>query len=164
VTGRGNQPVVHVSWTDAVVYARWAGKRLPSAIEWEYASAGQAVMQGANSSGEERRWLANVWQGRYPEENSGEDGFVWLEPVGQFPTNEFGLCDMLGNVGEWCGDRAPGEAVRELPHQDESLESAVLGASYLSVVTASHGTVSMRMSALPGLTRADIGFRCAKDP
>lgn len=105
--GRWDHPVVHVAWDDAVAYAKWAGKRLPTEAEWEIAARGG--LEGRRYVwGDEFKpdgtYMANIWQGRFPNKNLAEDGFVGTAPVKSFPPNGYGLYEMAGNVWEWCGD------------------------------------------------------------
>ena len=105
--GRPDHPVVHVAYEDALAYARWAGKELPTEAEWEFAARGG--LDGATYAwGEELtpdgRWMANTWQGEFPVHNTGEDGHTGTAPVGSFPPNGYGLVDMIGNVWEWTAD------------------------------------------------------------
>jgi sulfatase modifying factor 1 len=107
IHGRETHPAVHIAWDDAVAYAKWAGKRLPTEAEWEFAARG-GLDRKAFTWGDEFRpagkWMANTWQGQFPVANTAGDGFVGTAPVAIFPPNPFGLYDMAGNVWEWCSD------------------------------------------------------------
>jgi formylglycine-generating enzyme len=107
IQGLDDHPVVHVAYQDADAYARWARKELPTEAEWEYAARGG--LEGAEFAwGDELRpngkLMANTWQGRFPYENLGADGYKRTSPVMAFPPNGYGLYDMIGNVWEWTSD------------------------------------------------------------
>ncbi len=119
IKGLEDHPVVHVAYPDALAYARWAGKSLPTEAQWEYAARGG--LEGAEFAwGDELtpggRHMANIWQGAFPFQNTVEDGYARTSPVGAYPPNGYGLLDMIGNVWEWTCDwyepRHPDEALK----------------------------------------------------
>ncbi len=107
IVGKDNYPVVHIAYEDAEAYARWAGERLPTEAEWEFAARG-GLSGRLYAWGDELRphgkWMANTFEGHFPNRNSGDDGFVATSPVKSFPPNGYGLYDMAGNVWQWTSD------------------------------------------------------------
>jgi sulfatase modifying factor 1 len=184
IEGRESHPVVHIAYEDAVAYAKWAGKRLPTEAEWEFAARG-GLDHKVNVWGDEpvdpKR--CNIWQGHFPDKNTGEDGFTRSAPVKSFPPNGYGLYDMAGNVWEWCSDlyRPDTYARRMLeigrdgvavnptgptksfdPRNPDSPESRIhRGGSFLcnDSYCASYRP-SARMACPPDTGLAHLGFRC----
>ncbi|MET0473246.1 MAG: formylglycine-generating enzyme family protein [Mycobacterium sp.] len=107
IDDRLDHPVVQVSYVDAMAYAQWAGRRLPTEAEWEYAArgGGATVYAWGDEVAPDGRLMANTWQGRFPHRNDGAMGWFGTSPVGIFPPNAFGLVDMIGNVWEWTSTR-----------------------------------------------------------
>ena len=107
VIGKDDYPVVQVAYEDAVAYAKWAGKRLPTEAEWEFAArgglAGKPFVWGDDFR-PNGKWMANTHQGHFPNQDTGDDGYVGLAPIAQYPPNGYGLYDMAGNVWQWTSD------------------------------------------------------------
>jgi sulfatase modifying factor 1 len=163
-----NHPVTHVSWYDANEYAKWAGKRLPTEFEWEYAARKDIPKDWRYTWGQELKdsqgFRANVWQGQFPQKNLGLDGYLLTSPVGAFGTNASGLTDIGGNVWEWCKDTYA-------PYPGSNLNLEILeenkvqrGGSFMCDSTFCHGYIVYHRN----FTSAEssffhTGFRCVKD-
>ena len=122
LNGREKYPVVHLAYVDATAYAKWAGKRLPTEAEWEFAARGGLsgkVYAWGNELRPDGKWMANIFQGQFPVKDTGEDGFAGLSPVKSFPPNGYGLYDMAGNVWEWCSDWYRADYYAQLATQGE---------------------------------------------
>jgi formylglycine-generating enzyme len=107
IEGKDDYPVCQIAYEDAEAYAKWAGKRIPTEAEWEFAARGGQTGELYSWGNEFRpsgKWMANIFQGRFPSDDKGDDGFVGISPVAQYPSNPFGLHDMAGNLWEWCSD------------------------------------------------------------
>lgn len=167
----GNHPVTQVSWADAHAYARWAGKRLPSEIEWEHAARNGRNSRNPYSWGEEieknGQWMANIWQGTFPLKNYVQDRYAYTSPVGQFGKTELGLSDLSGNVWEWTSNRKfPYELLfkKTVSAAEISPERAQRGGSFLCEPGWCHGyRVSGRSGSTEDTSLFHLGFRCVKD-
>ncbi|WP_266365712.1 formylglycine-generating enzyme family protein [Tellurirhabdus rosea] len=165
-----NHPVTQVSWNDAVAYARWAGKRLPSEFEWEHAARNGVNSRTKYPFGNDLQdasgnFLANTWNGRFPQHDAVADGFHHTSPVGQFGKTPLGLTDMSGNVWEWCDDWKQNYAdlVAGTPPQNPT-EKVQRGGSFLCEPGWCHGyRVSGRSFTSPETSLMHVGFRCVKD-
>jgi formylglycine-generating enzyme required for sulfatase activity len=171
ITDRMDHPVVHVSWDDAVAYARWAGKRLPTEAEFERAARGKregAEFAWGNAQKPGGRYRANTWQGHFPEHDTGGDGFRAIAPVGQFPPNDFGLYDIVGNVWEWTADwfapypETSGVAV-DPKGPTEGEEKVIRGGSWLCAANYCAGyRVGARQKTPHDSGLNNLGFRCVR--
>lgn len=160
--GREDHPVVHVSQADALAYCAWAGCRLPTEREWEFAARGGLVQKRFPWGDEllpDGRWRCNIWQGTFPERNDAEDGYAGTAPVDSFQPNGYGLLNMVGNTWEWT--RA-GYASASVP---PGVMRAIRGGSYLCHASyCNRYRVSARTGITPDSSTANLGFRCARDP
>ena len=172
VTGRQLHPVTHVAYADAAAYAEWAGKSLPTEAEWEYAARGEldsATFTWGEEFAPEGRMMANTWQGEFPWQNLGTDGFEGTSPVGRFPPNGFGLHDMAGNVWEWMVDAVDASSPRPccVPQSADGRfpRHVIKGGSHLCAPNyCLRYRPAARQAEAVDTSTSHIGFRCVVRP
>ncbi|GMW02062.1 MAG: hypothetical protein AMXMBFR84_31980 [Candidatus Hydrogenedentota bacterium] len=172
IRDRMDHPVVHVSWNDAASYAAWAGKRLATEAEYEYAARG-GLEQKTYPWGDELtpggKHYCNIWQGHFPRMNTQEDGYLGTAPARSFPPNGYGLFNMSGNVWEWCWDWWSPDyhlnGSRQNPKGPPSGPAKVMrGGSFLCHESyCNRYRVSARTANTPDSATSNMGFRCVVD-
>jgi formylglycine-generating enzyme len=169
---RMNHPIVHVSHNDAVAYAGWAGKSLPTEAEWEYAARGgldQRLFPWGDELLIDGKHMCNVWQGDFPHEDIAEDGFAGTCPVDAFPPNGFGLYSVIGNVWEWVADwfgidHSETENIDPKGPQ-QGFARSMKGGSFLCHASyCNRYRVAARSHNTPDSSSSNIGFRCVRRP
>ncbi len=172
IANRTDHPVVHVSWNDARAYCKWAGKRLPTEAEWEYAARGglkQKTFAWGDELTPEGKHMCNIWQGDFPDKNTKEDGYLGTAPADRFPPNGYGLYNVAGNVWEWCQDwfsaTYPMLKITDNPQgPGDGNAKTIRGGSYLCHHSyCNRYRVAARTANTPDSSTGNMGFRCVKD-
>ncbi|KYG81686.1 hypothetical protein MB14_13975 [Roseivirga ehrenbergii] len=164
-----DHPVTQVSYNDALAYANWAGKRLPSQAEWQHAAKDADDINTIYNWGDqlvvEGKYMANTWQGSFPFVNLNKDGFALTSPVGAFGKTKLGLTDMAGNVWEWTSDWLIPYGVKPenfVPNQTS--QKILRGGSFLCEPSFCHGyQITGTSESTPETSLMHTGFRCVKD-
>ena len=172
VVGRPRHPAVHISWNDASAYATWASKSLPTEAQWEYAARGgfeQKLYPWGDELMPDGQHVCNIWQGQFPLEDSGEDGFIGSCPVDAFPPNGFGLYSVSGNTWDWCADwfqtsHSASEVLFD-PIGPTGGDAKVLkGGSFLCHDSyCNRYRVGARTQSPPDSSSSNVGFRCVRN-
>lgn len=169
IEDRMDHPVVHVSWNDCIAYCEWAGKRLPTEAEWEYAARG-GLEQKRYPWGDELmpngKHVCNIWQGDFPQVNTEEDGYLSTAPAKSFPANGYGLYHTAGNVWEWCADWFTDQANQKGGKENPAgprlgMSKVIRGGSYLCHESyCNRYRVAARSSNTTDSSTGNMGFRC----
>lgn len=167
---REEHPVVHVSWNDAITYTQWSGQRLPTEAEWEYAARGgleQKIYPWGDKLRPNGEHRCNIWQGDFPNHDTGDDGYKGTCPVEAFPPNGYDLYSMTGNTWEWCADWFSPDyhrtASRDNPTGPPAGSARVMrGGSFLCHKSyCNRYRVAARSSNTPDSSTSNTSFRCA---